>query len=109
MEERAHQPIEVAKRPEVADLVGVEQLEGDADGVRGAAIVAVLVHPLLVGGEAEVAGAMKTHRLAGLRLQLLVEVDRVLVKLADAIAHVEERQQPGGVPCGACGELGLLD
>ena len=41
--------------------------------------------------------------------KLLVEVDRVLVQLADAVAHVEKRQQPGGVPCRACGELGLLD
>ena len=109
MEEGAHQAVEVAERPERADLVGADQLEGDADGVRRAAIVAVLVHPLPVGGEAEVAGAVEAHRLPGLRLELLVEVDRVLVQLADAVAHVEERQQAGGVPGGACGELGLLD
>ena len=102
-------PVEVAERPEVADLVGADQLEGDADGVSRAAVVAVFVHPLLVGGEPEVAGAMEAHRLPGLFLQLLIEVDRVLVQLADAVAHVEERQQPGRVPGGACGELGLLD
>ena len=109
VEEGAHQPVEVGERPEVADLVGADQLEGDADGVRGAAIVAILVHPLLIGGEPEIAGAMKTYRLAGLRLELLIEVDAVLVELADAVAHVEEWQQPGRVPGGAGGELGLLD
>ena len=109
VEEGAYQPLQVAERPEVADLVGADQLEGDADGVRRAAVVAVFVHPLLVGGEPEVAGAVEAHRLPGFRLQLLIEVDRVLVQLADAVAHVEERQQPGRVPGGACGELGLLD
>ena len=52
---------------------------------------------------------MKTHRLPGLLFEQLIEVDAVLVELADAVAHVEERQQPGGVPGGACGKLGLLD
>ena len=33
VEEGAHQPVEVAERPEIADLVGADQLEGDADGV----------------------------------------------------------------------------
>ena len=42
----------------------------------------------------------------GLRRQALVEVDRVLVQLADRVAHVEERQQAGGMPGRAGGELG---
>ena len=109
VEDGAHEAVEIAERPQRADLVGADQLEGDADGVRHAAVAAVLVHPLLVGGEAQVAGAVEAHRLPGLFLQLLIEVDRILVELADAVAHVEERQQACGVPSGACGELGLLD
>ena len=41
--------------------------------------------------------------------QALVEVDRVLVQLADGVAHVEQRQQSRGMPGGAGGELGALD
>ena len=41
---------------------------------------------------------VETDVLAGLRLQRLVKVHRILVQLADRIAHVEQRQQAGGVP-----------
>jgi len=42
---------------------------------------------------------------AGFRLQRLVEIHRVLVDMADRVAHVEQRQQPGGVPGGARGQF----
>ena len=52
---------------------------------------------------------MEADGLAGLGFEGLVEIDRVFVQLADGVAHVEERQEAGGVPGGAGGQLGLLD
>ena len=40
---------------------------------------------------------------------VLVERDRVFVDLADRVAHVEERQQAGGMPGRARGQLLALD
>ena len=52
---------------------------------------------------------MEAHVLAGLLRQALVQIHRVLVQLADGVAHVEQRQEARGVPGGARGELGALD
>ena len=109
VEQCTHQAVGLTQRPQLGDLLGPDHLEGDADGVGGSAVLAVLVHALSVGGQAQVAGPVEAHRLAGLGLEPLVEVDRVLVQLADRVAHVEQRQQPGGVPGRAVGEVGFLD
>ena len=69
----------------------------------------VLVHALAAGREAQVAGHVEAHVLAGLGRQALVEIDRVLVQLADGVAHVEERQQARGVPGRAGRQLGALE
>src|SRR5690606_35428964 len=79
--------------------------ERDPDGVRRAAILLVLVHPLLVGGQAQVAGHVKGDVLAGFFLQSLVETDRVFVDLPYAVAHVEKREQASGMPGGASGQF----
>ena len=107
--ERAHQPGGLAQRPELLDLGGADHLEGHADGVRGAAIVVVLVHAVAVGRQAQIARLVEAHRLAGFGFQPLVEVDGVFVDAPDRIGHVEQRQQAGGVPGRAVGEVGLLD
>ena len=51
---------------------------------------------------------MKADVLAGLGLEALVEIDRVLVQLADRVAHVEERQQPGRMPGRTGGQFRAL-
>ena len=51
----------------------------------------------------------KAHGLAGLALQLLIEIDAVFMQLADRVAHVEERQQTGGMPGRAVREIHLLE
>ena len=99
---------EVDERPELLDFLRRNDLERHADGVGRAAVLQVLVHAVLAGGQAQVAGHVKADVLTGFRRQALVQVDRVLVELADRVAHVEEWQQAGGVPCRAGRQLGAL-
>jgi hypothetical protein len=108
MVERAHQAVGVAQRPELLDLLGRDDLERHADGVRGAAVLVVLVHPVPVGGEPQIAVHMERDILAGLLLQRLVEIDAVFVDLAHGVAHVEQRQEARGVPGRARRQLGAL-
>ena len=98
---RADQSLGVAHRPDLADLLRREEIDGDADGFADAGVVAVFVHAVLGASEADVADLAKPDRLAGLALQILVEPHRILVEFADRVTHVEKRQQPGGVPGGA--------
>jgi hypothetical protein len=57
----------------------------------------------------QVAVDVEADILAGLRRQPLVQVDRVLVQLADGVAHVEQRQQSGGMPGGSGGQFRALE
>ena len=107
--ERAHETLGIDQRPQLLDLVRADQVALDADGLGRALVISVLVHAVAIGGEPKVAGLVQAYRLAGLGLELLVELDRVLVQLAHRIGHVEERQEPGSVPGGAGGELGALE
>ena len=100
---------ELHQRPQLFDALRGDYLERHADGVGGTAVLLVLVHALPAGCEAQVAADVEADVLAGLLRQALVQVDRVLVQLADRVAHVEERQQPRGMPGGSGGELGALD
>ena len=100
---------EFGQRPQLLDTLGRDDLERHADGVGRAAVLLILVHALAAGRQAQVAGHVKAHVLAGLGRQPLVQIDRVLVQLADRVTHVEQRQEPRRVPGGACGELGALD
>ena len=108
VEESARQALRVRERPERTDFVESDHLEGHADGVRRAAVFAVLVHAVAIGREPEIAGDVEAYVLPGLGFERLVEIDRVFVDLADAVAHVEERQQARRVPCGTGRQLGLL-
>ena len=88
---------------------GRQELDLDADRLRDARILVVLVHAVAVEREADVGDLAEADVLAGLRLERLVERDRVFVDLADRVAHVEQRQQAGGVPGRAGGQLLALD
>ena len=77
---------------------GGEVLDVDADRLGDAGVLAVLVHPVRRHGEAYVADGAQTHVVAGLLGEPAVEIHRVLVNLAHRVAHVEQRQQAGGVP-----------
>ena len=100
---------QVHERPQRLHFGGADDLERHADGVGRAAVLVVLVHAVAARREAQVAGDVKAHFLPGLRRQALVEVDRVLVQLADRVAHVEQRQQPGRVPRRPRRELRALE
>ncbi len=67
------------------------------------------VEPLLRAGEVEAAGDVHAAGDAGDRLDLLVEVDRVLLQLGDVGVAVQRVHAAGGVPGRAGGELGALD
>jgi hypothetical protein len=58
---------ELDERPELLDPGRTDDFEGHADGVGRAAIFLVLVHALFAGCEAQIAGDVKAHVLAGLR------------------------------------------
>ena len=96
--EGADQTVGVDQRPEVLDFLDRQHVAFHADGVRGAAVPVVLVHPILVHGQAQVTGVVEAHRLPGFILEGPVQLDRILVQLADRIGHVEQRQQPRSVP-----------
>ena len=108
MVERADQPLVVAQRPKLGDFGRRDDLERHADRVGGTAILAILVHPLPIGGKPEVAGHVEAHVLAGFLRQGFVQIDRIFVELAHAVAHVEQRQKAGGMPGRPGGELGTL-
>ena len=108
VEERACQSLRISERPKRADFVGSDHLERHPDSVRRAAIFPILVHTVAVGCEPEVAGDVKAHVLAGLGFERLVQIDRVFVDLADAVAHVEERQQARCMPGRAGRQFRLL-
>ena len=108
MVKRSDQPLRVAQRPERGDVLRRDDLERDTDRVGRTAVLAVLVHPLLVGRESQVSRHMEADILAGLSGQGLVEIDRVLVQLADAVTHVEQREETGGMPRRTCGQLGAF-
>ena len=49
VEQGADQAIDVAEGPKPLDLLGTDHFERHIDGVRGAAVLVVLVHPFPVG------------------------------------------------------------
>jgi len=97
------------ERPQFLHALRPDDLERHADRVGRAAVLLVLVEAIARGREAQVPGHVETDVLPGLGRQPLVEVDRVLVQLADRVAHVEERQEARGVPGGTGREFGALD
>ncbi|CAI8371084.1 MAG: Uncharacterised protein [Rhodospirillaceae bacterium] len=96
--ECANQTVGIDQRPQVLDFLDRQHVAFNADGVCGAPVPVVLVHPLLVHGKAQVTGVVEAHRLPGFVFEGAVQLDRILVQLADRIGHVEQRQQPRSVP-----------
>ncbi len=109
VEERALQILGAHQRPAVADLGRGQQLVGDADGLGGRGVELVLVHPRVGLRHAQVADHREAGVEAGLGLERLVELHRVVVDVAGGVAHVEERQQARGVPGRAGGQLVALE
>ena len=101
----ADEAIGLAERPDLLDLGRRQDVDLDADRLRDAGIVHVLVEAVLRAGEADVADLAEADMLPGLGLQLLVEADGIVVDLADRVAEVEERQQPRRMPGRAGGQL----
>jgi hypothetical protein len=104
----ADDPVDVAERPDRLDVSRRQEADVDPDRARHPGIVAVLVHPVGGAGQADVRDPPEADALAGLRLQRRIEADRIFVQLADRVAQIEQRQQAGGVPSGAGGELVAL-
>ena len=86
-----------------------QPLVGDADGLGGRGIELELVHPRVGLRHAQVADHREAGVEAGLGLERLVELHRVVVDVAGGVAHVEERQQARGVPGRAGGQLVALE
>ena len=107
--ERANEIMHGGQRPQFFDLINTNQMAFHADRLGGALIVAVFIHPVIVAGQPQVAIDVKTHCLPGFCFQLLVQLDRILVQLANRIGHVEERQESGRVPGRACSQFGALE
>jgi hypothetical protein len=109
MTDRADEPLDVAERPDLLHLLRRQELDLDPYGRGDAGILVILVHPVAVHGETDVGHFGEADALSGLLFQRLVERHRMLMDLADRIAHVEERQEARGVPGRAAGELLPLD
>ena len=77
----------------------------DADGAGRGRVLVILVHAVPVHGQAQVAHLLEADLLPGFGLQFLVQVHRVLMDLADAVTHVEQRQQPRRMPGGTGGQF----
>ena len=108
MPERAHQPLHRGNRPELLDLVHADQMRLDPDGLRRALIVPILVHPITTSREPQITGLVKTDGLTGFFFEFLVKLDRILMQLANAVGHIEERKEAGSVPGRARGEFCAL-
>ena len=107
--ERADQVFGADERPAVLDLVRFQEFVVDPGGFRDRGIQHVFVHPLLVLRHPQVADNVEARVQARLRLQPLVEIDRVFVDVGRRVRHVEERQQAGCMPGGARSQLVALD
>ena len=70
---------QIDQGPQRLDLGRGDDAKRHANGVGHTTVLEVLVHPVLVGRQPQVAGDMKAHILPGLGRQTLVQVHRVLV------------------------------
>jgi hypothetical protein len=99
----------IHERPQRAHFIRGDDPERHTDGIRGGAVLLILVHAFATRREPQVTADVKAHVLAGLGAEALVQIHRIFVELADRVAHVEERQQAGGVPGRSGRELGSLE
>ena len=103
--QRAHHVVQLDERILVLDLVGRDHLELDALRARHRRDVAVLVHALLVVGEADRAGDVIVDRIADLVAQLRIELGGMALRLDDVPRGGEVRDIAGRVPGRAGGQL----
>ena len=109
MLDRAEEAVRLAQRPDLLDLRRGEHVHVDADRLGDAGIGHELVPAVRRAGKTDVGDLLEADWLARLGLQRAVKLHRVLVDLAHRVAHVEERQEAGGVPGRARGQLLALD
>ena len=108
VEDGTQQSFRVAQRPKLLDLFRRDNTERNADRVRSAAVVVILLQTFLRTGKAQVARLVERNRLSRLCLQLLVQIDRILVQLPDAVGHVVKRQQSRRMPSRTRRKLGAF-
>ena len=101
----AYQVVGPAHWPEFSYLVRCQELYVHADGSCGGRVLVIFIHALIVHGQPQIAHLPEAHMLAGFLLQLAVKLDRVLVNLSNAVAHVEQRQQTRCMPGRTTGQL----
>ena len=107
--DRAEQAIGLAERPDLLDLLRGEDVDLDADRLGNPGVVHELIPAVLGAGEADVGDLLEAHMLAGLGLEGIIELDRVLVDLAHRVGQVEQRQQACSMPGRTGGQLLPLD
>ena len=66
MADRSDQAVDVAQRPDLLDLLRGQEVDVDPDGACHARVLAVLVHPVAVHGETDIADESQPHVLPGL-------------------------------------------
>ena len=92
--DRADDPLDVAERPDVLDLLWRQKFHLDpADGRGDPGVIAIFVHPVAGAREADVRNLAEPDVEARLLFERLVERDGIFVDLSDGIAEVEQRQQ----------------
>ena len=101
MLDRAQNAVGFAERPNLLELFRRQEFHVDADGFCDAGIIKILIHPVLRHCQTDIGDLREADIEAGLRFQRAVEINRIFVKLADGIAHVEERQETCRMPCRA--------
>ncbi len=79
----------LAQGPQLLDLIHTDQVALHSDRLGRALITAVFVHAITIGRQAKITRDVQADVLAGFFFQGLVELDRILMQLADRVAHVE--------------------
>ena len=106
----AYDPINVAKRPDILDVLRGEEPHLDPADRRGdSRVIAIFVHPISGARKSDIGNLAQPDIEASLLLERLVEGDGIFVDLADGVAEIEQRQQAGRMPGRAGGELLALD
>ncbi len=92
MEDASNKPIGVAQRPKLMDLRSSQELNVHTNCSCGRGVLVILIHAIIVHCQPKVANLVKANGLACFGFEFPVQLDRILVNLADAIAHIKERQ-----------------
>ena len=66
-------------------------------------------HAVIGAGDGEAAAAFPARRLAGLGLEIFIELARVANEAGQVLMGAQLADQPGGVPCRAATELALFE